>query len=166
MNRMEEYEAMLSQLEQIPQSDPVARAVARRARNKNRIVRPILSAAAVFCLFVGMINLSPTVSAACREIPLLKELVELLTFNPSLRIAIENDYVQMVTQEQTKDGIAGRVEYLIVDQKQVNIFYTLTSEDYDCLDATPEVRGADGEAPQVVASYGGLPEEADRTIWS
>jgi len=161
MNRMEEYEAMLAQLEQVPQSDPVAKAMARRARNRNRVMRPLLTAAAVFCVFVGMINLSPSVSAACREIPLLKELVELLTFNPSLRIAIENDYVQMVAQEQTKDGITGRVEYLIVDQKQVNIFFTLTSESYECLDATPEVRGEDGEPPQVVASYGGLPEEAD-----
>jgi len=160
MNRMEEYEALLAQLETVPISDPVSKAKKRQKRT-NRVRRSMVSVAAALCVFVGMINVSPAVSAACREIPFLKEVVELLTFNPSLRIAIENDYVQMVGQEQTKDDVTGRVEYLIVDQKQVNVFFTLTSEVYDCLDATPEIIGADGEHFQVAMSYGGLPDEGE-----
>ena len=160
MNRMEEYEALLAQLETVPISDPVSKAKKRQKRT-NRVRRSMVSVAAALCVFVGMINVSPAVSAACREIPFLKEVVELLTFNPSLRIAIENDYVQMVGLEQTKDDVTGRVEYLIVDQKQVNVFFTLTSEVYDCLDATPEIIGADGEHFQVAMSYGGLPDEGE-----
>lgn len=160
MNRMEEYETMLAQLETVPESDPVPKAKKRLTRN-NRVRRSLVSIAAVFCVFVGMINVSPTVSAACREIPFLKELVELLTFNPSLRIAIENDYVQMVGQEQTKDDVTARVEYLIVDQKQVNIFFTLDSEVYEYLDATPEIRDANGDHFQTAMSYGGLPDEGE-----
>lgn len=160
MNRMKEYEAMLAWLENVPASDPVAKAKKRKHR-EDRVRRSLTGVIAALCVFVGMINVSPTVSAACREIPLLKELVELLTFNPSLRIAIENDYVQMVAQEQTKDDITARVEYLIVDQKQVNVFYTLTSQKDTCLEAFPEVLGAGGEHLQVATSYGGAPEEED-----
>ena len=160
MNRAEEYEAMLAQLETVPESDPVAKARKRRDRN-TRVRRSLASVAAVFCVFVGMINVSPTVSAACREIPFLKELVELLTFNPSLRIAIENDYVQMVDQEQTKDGVTARVEYLIVDQKQVNIFFTLSSEVYTALDATPDIKDVSGERLRAAVSYGGMVDEQD-----
>ena len=160
MNRMEEYEAMVTQLETVPISDPVAKAK-KRWRRSRAVRRSVAGLAAAFGVFVGMINLSPAVSAACRELPFLKEVVALLTFNPSLRMAIEHDYVQMVGQEQTKDAVTGRVEYLIVDQKQVNVFFTLTSETYDWLDATPEITGMNGEHFQTAMSYGGLPEEAD-----
>ena len=160
MNRMEEYEAMLARMEDVPASDPVGKARAR-LRRRRRVLRPLAGMAAVFAVFVGMINLSPTALAACREIPLLKELAEALTFNPSLRIAIEHDYVQMVGQEQSKDGVTARIEYLIVDQKQVNVFYTLNSEDYTALDAVPELRDADGEHLPACISGGGIYENGE-----
>ena len=72
MNRMEEYEALLAQLETVPISDPVSKAKKRQKRT-NRVRRSMVSVAAAFCVFVGMINVSPAVSAACREIPFLKE---------------------------------------------------------------------------------------------
>lgn len=160
MNRMEEYESMLAGLASVPDSDPVGKAKKRWAK-VTRLRRSLAGLAAAFCVFVGIVNVSPSVSAACREIPFLKELVELLTFNPSLRIAIEHDYVQMVGQEQTKDDVKVRVEYLIVDQKQVNVFFTLTSEVYEYLDFSPELRDADGERIGSSISYGGTPEEED-----
>lgn len=160
MNRMEEYEAMLARMESIPDSDPVGKARAR-LRRRRWALRPLVGIAAVFWIFVGMINLSPTALAACREIPLLKELAEALTFNPSLRLAVENDYVQMVGLEQSKDGVTARVEYLIVDQKQVNVFYTLNSEDYTALDAAPELRDADGEHLPACISGGGIYENGE-----
>lgn len=160
MNRMEEYEALMQELDCVPQSDPVRKAV-RRQHRRSRVCRGMASLAVALGIFGGMINLSATVSAACRELPLLKELVEALTFNPSLRLAIEHEYIQMVGQEQTVDGIVGRVEYLIVDQKQVNIFYTLTAQDGTLLDATPEILGSDGTRLRAgIMSYG-LPQEAD-----
>jgi len=158
MNRMEEFEMLQSSLEQIPQWDPVENA-RKRSRKEHRVWRPLVTVAAVLCLFVTLINVSPTASAMCREIPFLKEVVEMLTFNPSLRIAIEHDYVQMVGEEQSKDGVTARVEYLIVDQKQVNVFFTLKSDQCAYLDASPDVFGADGEPLQVGMTYGGIPEE-------
>ena len=160
MNRMEEYEKLLSQLETVPVSDPVGKAEIRRTRME-RIRRSLVSAAAVFLVFVSMINLSPRAIAVCKDIPVLKELVELLTFNPSLRIAVENDYVQFVGQEQEKDGVEARIAYLIVDQKQVNIFFTLTSSRYEALDARPSVLDSNGEHFRVAMTYGGMVEDQD-----
>lgn len=160
MNRLEEYASLLAQMEAVPVSDPVGNAV-RRQRRRSRFYRSMCSLAAVLCVFVGLINLSPAVSAACRELPLLKELVEALTFNPSLRLAVENEYIQMVGQEQSIDGVTGRVEYLIVDQKQINLFYTLTAQDGQLLDATPELLDLDGNRIKAgIMSYG-APGEAD-----
>lgn len=160
MNRMEEYDALLAELETVPDSDPVGKA-RRRVRRRSAVRRSATGLAAVLLAFVGLINVSPAVSAACQELPLIRELVELLTFNPSLRLAVENDYIQMVGQEQNRDGITARVEYLIVDQKQVNIFYTLTSEDGSALDATPEVRDETGEHLAATLISGGIPEQED-----
>ena len=160
MNRMEEYEAMMARMETVPASDPVGKARAR-LRRRQWALRPLAAVAAAFGIFVGLLNLSPTVSAACRTLPLLRELVELLTFNPSLRIAIEHDYVQMVGMEQTKDGVEARVEYLIVDQKQVNIFYTLSSQTGGALDATPELCYEDGTYVSACVSGGGLYENGE-----
>lgn len=160
MNRMEEYEAMMARMETVPASDPVGKARAR-LRRRRWALRPLAAAAAAFGIFVGLLNLSPTVSAACRTLPLLRELVELLTFNPSLRIAIEHDYVQMVGMEQTKDGVKARVEYLIVDQKQVNIFYTLSSQTGGALDATPELFYEDGTHVSACVSSGGIYEDGE-----
>lgn len=159
MNRMEEYASLLAQMEVVPASEPVGKAL-RRNRRRHHVQRALSGVAAMLCVFIGIINLSPAVSAGCRELPLLKELVEVLTFNPSLRLAIENEYIQMVGQEQSRDGVTGRVEYLIVDQKQINIFYTLTAQDGQLLDATPELLDRDGNRVKAgIMSYGAPKEE-------
>lgn len=82
MNRMEEYEALLQKLETIPESTAscVSRAKARRSRRRI-LLQPLAGMAAVLCLFIGLINLSPTVAAACHQIPLLHKLTEALTFS-------------------------------------------------------------------------------------
>ncbi len=158
MNRMEEYQEMLKQMEQVPDSNCVEKAFRRRNRKK-AVARTMGSLAAVLCLFVGSINLSPSVAAACKEIPFLAELTQLLTFNPSLQEAVENDYIQLVGQEQTKDGITARIEHLIVDQKQVTVFYRLHSDVYHAMDATPDVKNVDGTDLRASISAGGLYEK-------
>lgn len=146
MNRMEEYQNLLAAMEQIPPETAgcVERARSRRSR-KRLLWRPLASAAAVFAVFVGLVNLSPTVAAACREIPLLEKLTEAVVFSPSLQKAVENDYVQPIGLEETKNSITVRVEHVIVDQKQVNIFYTVASERYDFLTVSADVWKADAD---------------------
>lgn len=156
MNRMEEYEALLQKLETIPESTVscVSRAKARRSRRRI-LLQPLAGMAAVLCLFIGLINLSPTVAAACHQIPLLHKLTEALTFSPSLQKAVENDYIQPMGLEQTNDQITVRVEHVIVDQKQVNIFYSVSSDKYDDMTAEAEILDAQtGDHPHGGISFG------------
>jgi len=160
MNRMEEYKRVLEDLERVPESDPVGNA-RRRHRKVRSLYRPLVAAAAVFLVFFGMINLSPTVSATFQNVPVLKELVQILTFNPSLRLAVEHDYVQIMDLQQQDQDITARIEYLIVDQKQINIFFRLSSDTHESLSATPEILTADGHYLLAGVSYGGVFEEQD-----
>ena len=155
MNRMEEYEAMLKELEPVPPSDCVAKAIRRKSR-RGAAVKSLTTLAAVFCLFVGVINLSPKAAAACANIPILRELTDLLVFRPSIRMAVEHDYLQIMDQKQTKEDITASVEYLVVDQKQVNLYYRLRSDRYEALSANPKVRDMDGERVRASISHGGL----------
>ena len=139
MNRNEEYRALLQELETTPPAldTAVERALKRhRAARKRRLWGiPAGSLAACFLLFVGLVNAFPTFAAACEDVPVLGALAEAVRFSPSLSAAVEHDYVQPVGQSQTKNGITATVESIIVDQKQVNIFFTLEGEGYKTLSA-------------------------------
>lgn len=134
MTRMEEYQALRAELETAPDAmETVAeRALAREktCRKKRRIWGvPVGSLAACFALFLLLVNCFPTFASACEGLPVLRELVEALRLDKSLRLAVENEYVQPLGLSQTANGITARMEYLIVDQKSVNLFFSFHSED-------------------------------------
>ena len=137
MNRNAEYEALLTELEPTPPAlkYTVQRALARkRALRKKRLFGvPLGSLAACFLAFVLLVNLFPPFAYACGRVPLLRELAKAVAWSPSLSAAVENEYVQPIGQSQTKNGITATIHYLIVDQKQVNIFFTLEGEGYEVL---------------------------------
>ena len=82
-----------------------------------------------------LVNLFPPFARACGNVPLLRALAQAVAWSPSLSAAVENDYVQPMGQSQTVNGITATVEYVIVDQKQVHIFFTLKGEGYESLSA-------------------------------
>ena len=126
MNRMVEYQALLHELEQpVPQLEhTLNRAKARHRRRA--VLKPLAGLATAAAVFVLLVNCCAPVAYACAPVPILRELAELLRFDHSLSAALQHDYGQMIGQEQTENGITARVEYLIVDQKQVNVFYSVT----------------------------------------
>lgn len=136
MNRNDEYRALLAELESPPAAleTTVERVLKReKAKKRRRIFGvPAASLAACFLGFVLLVNVFPPFAKACGEIPILRDLAKAVTWSPSLTAAVENDYVQPIGKSQTVNGITATVEYLIVDQKQVNIFFTLRG-DYDNL---------------------------------
>lgn len=67
--------------------------------------------------------------------PVLRELAKAVAWSPSLSAAVENAYVQPIEQSKTVNGITATVHYVIVDQKQVNLFFTLEGEGYESLSA-------------------------------
>lgn len=140
MNRNAEYRALLEELEPTPPAlaYTVERAAAREAARRKRRRRlgvPLGSLAGCFAAFVLLVNLVPSFAAACGQVPLLGALAEAVRFSPSLSAAVENDYVQPVGRSQTQNGITATVDSIIVDQKQVHIFFTLEGEGYESLSA-------------------------------
>ena len=148
MNRQDELLELLKELEVSPEAleGTLARAGRRRA-GKRRLLGSFAAVAALFVLFVGLVNFSTPVAYACSKIPILKELAEVVTFSRSLSDALEHEYVQPMNLYKEDGGVTAAVEYLIVDQKQVNVFFRLDSEYYKALSTDPEVLMAGGDAP-------------------
>ena len=148
MNRNKEYQDLLAELEATP---PQLNYTAEKALNRQKALQrkkrvfgiPAGSLAACFTVFVLLVNLFPTFAYACGGVPLLRELAKAVALRPSLAAAVDNEYVQPMGQSQTVNGITATIQYVIVDQKQLNIFFTLEGKDYDNLSAelpdfTPE----------------------------
>ena len=140
MNRNEEYIALLAELEQVPKQidNTVEQAMQRLITSQKKRrgwVISCASLAACFACFVLLVNLSVPFARACGSIPVLRELAKAVSWSPSLSAAVENEYVQPIGQSQTENGITATIEYVIVDQKQLNIFFTLNGGGYDNLNA-------------------------------
>ena len=133
MDRMEEYKALRDAPEELPPAleGAVARARARARRRRlwRRISAPAGSVAAVFAAFVLLVNLSTPFALACGKVPVLKELAAAVAFSPSLKAAVENDYVQYIGQSATDNGITVHLEYLMADQGGLMLFLSVRSEE-------------------------------------
>lgn len=145
MNRREEYVKLLRELEQpAPALDDTVQRAAAKRKKRNWVVKPLTSFAILCLTFVLAVNLSAPIADACSRIPFLKDLAKAVTFSNSLTDAVDNEYVQPINLKESKNGIAVSVDYLIVDQKQVNIFFRIDSENYSHLAIDPEITKADG----------------------
>ena len=143
MNRTQEFDAMMEELNRpVPGLEAtVDRAFRKRQRvTAGWVLRPAATLAACLAIFVLLVNFSAPVAYACSQIPVLRDLAAAVTFSPSLSDAVENEYVQSLNLAKTEKEITAEIAYLIVDQKQVNIFYRLDSDEHDQLLATPVVR--------------------------
>ena len=149
MNRKEEYESLLAELDNTPPAleYAVTRAKTRVKKSKYKLrllTIPISSVAVFLIIFIIIVFVYATFAMACGRIPLLRKLAAAVTFSPSLSAAVENEYAQPIDLEQSENGITMRVEYVIVDQKQLNIFYSLHAQSDAHMDVTPFISNPDG----------------------
>ena len=145
MNRREEYQELLQELEKpVPNLENTLDRARKRMMRRKRIIRPIVSVATAFVLFVVLVNFCTPVAYACSKVPFLRDLAEAVTFSRSLSDAVDNEYVQPLYLAQTDGEVSASVEYLIVDQKQVNVFFRLYSDTFTNLAVDPVVQAADG----------------------
>ena len=164
MNRNEEFAEFMRELDgNVPElTESLQKGMQRKVR-KQFLYQPLLCLAAVFVLFVLSVNLFAPVAYACSKVPVLKELAKAVTFSKSLSDAVENEYVQEMNLKQTKGDITAEIAYLIVDQKQVNVFYRFESEKYEKLNAHCEALHGNGEKmsgySMVMGEYGVSNEE-------
>lgn len=144
MNRNREYESLLAELADTP---PELGFTVEKALERENASRkkwgiwgiPVGSFAACFAGFVLLVNLFPPFAAACGNIPFLRELAEAVSWSPSLSAAVEHEYAQEIGQSQTENGVTATVECVIVDRKQVSIFYTLDSDVIERMEADYDI---------------------------
>lgn len=161
MDRMEEYRALLAGLEPAPAAleGSVQRALARRRRER-RARRAWISsfggAAAVFALFVLLVNVSAPFAAACEGIPILKELAAAVSFSPTLSSAVDHGYVQHIGEAQTDNGITVELDYMMLDGGQAVFFGRVSGpEGVERCQVRPEIRARDGSGLDGVALMSG-----------
>lgn len=145
MNRNKEFFELLNDLEKnAPDLSPSVRKAKERRSRAVFFYRPLAGLAACFALFVLLVNVSAPVAKACANVPIVRQLAEAVTFSRSLSDAVENDFVQQVDMVQEDGGVTAKIEYFIVDAKQVNIFYRLESEEYKAMYTMPKALHKDG----------------------
>ncbi len=150
MNRNEEYFALLAQLER--EAPASLEDCGERARKKARSRRgwrvSLASLGGIAAAFVLMVNLSIPFAMACARIPGLRELTAAVAFAPSLKAAVQNDFLQYIGQEQSNGELTMKLDYLIFDRAQLHFFYSVNGGDYDSFHVLPTITGPDGEELQ------------------
>ena len=160
MDRMDEYRALCTQLEETPPAleYTLTRAKARRRRRKfGRFLGiPAASLAGVFTAFVLLVNFSIPVALACSHVPALLPLLQAVAFSPSLKAAIEHNYAQYIGQSQTVDGITLNLSYLILDDAQLTLLVEVNGP-YDTYHTYAEFQTLDGEKLPLSTLSGDFP---------
>ena len=147
MNRVQEHYALLQELNYIPPAlegafERAQSRLKRRNAIRNRFIVPIGAITSIFIIFVAMVNISPTVASAMERIPGLRQLAAAVSFSPTLQMAVEHDYVQRMGLTQTINDITMSIEHVMVDQRQLHIFYTLDSPIYFNMHFSVTLQGA------------------------
>ena len=167
MDRKQEYDALTQELRQTPPAldGTLDRALERR-RTRRRRLWPLRSlAAAAAAVFVLLVNVSTPFAQACAHIPVLSWLAQAVCFSHSLSSAVEHDWVQKVDQTQSDSGYTLTLEDLIVDQKQIHLFYTLAWEDPSCEYAMVYVDGGRlSPRPSVLSDSVQGPQDAGHIV--
>lgn len=127
MNRRQEYDDLLRELERPAALDAVERA-RKRLRRRRMWTRPALGFAAAAMTFVLLVNFCAPVAQACAEIPVLKELAQLVSFSSSLTDQLNHGGAQKIDQTQEENGASVYVDSLIVDQKRMTVFYRIDTD--------------------------------------
>lgn len=133
MNRMNEFFDLQRELDREPEAlrETTERCRERICRGKrSRFWKiPASAVAAALACFMILTNTSIAFARSVGGIPLLSDLAKAVTYEPGLRAAIDNQYVQPVALSQTKNGVTLSVPYLIADKSQLVLFYSLKSAD-------------------------------------
>lgn len=132
MNRKMEYNELISE-QSIPEGleGTLFRAQKRKRKRRRKMAGAGLAAAAALVLaFAAAVNTSPGLAYAMGRVPLLSDLARAVCLGPGQKAALENEYVQPVNISQVSDGFTIQIDYLIVDSKQVNIYYNVSHPGY------------------------------------
>ncbi len=128
MNRNNELEELKRELEDTPfeLEYSVSKAISRVKKQKHQQLfwkTPAIILCSVLIIFIATVNLFPKVALAMSNVPLLKYLIMTVAFDPSLKLAVEHDYYQVLGESQTQGDVSATVDYMIVDAGRISLFF-------------------------------------------
>lgn len=132
----------------------------KRSKQKVFFKRVLQTCTCVFALIFVLTNTSPTYIQATKDIPLLNKLNELFSLNKNMLVAIENDYIQELDIVKEEYGIKVDVDYMVMDEKSIYIFYTVT-KDGERLRYTPDEYQSKIEIPVEDGSFSSSLDETE-----
>lgn len=112
----------------VPDSLNISIEKGRRKSIKNRRIKskmPITGAVAVFLTFIILINTSVAVAEAVDNIPVLKNIADMLRVNEGIKFAMEEGYIQEVNKSMEKGGVKITITRIIGDCTKLIIGYTI-----------------------------------------
>lgn len=135
MNRQREFDDLIHDIQSTAPKGldtSVKRAVAR-AKKRRRIVNMVrIPAAALLTLalcFTVLVNTSATFARAVGRMPTLHKLALLAAHDPSLKAAVENEYVQPINETIVMDGLGISLYYVIADEQSLTAFFSIDQID-------------------------------------
>lgn len=171
MTRREEFDALALETRQTPPglADSVRRAV-RRARLRRFVMKPLAAAACFAVSFAALVNVSLPFALAAHDVPVVRELVEMLAVSPSLKEALDHDFVQYLGYTAKDNGITFTLEYMIADQTNLTVFYRLNGTEkytegkqpYDVLDLSFDLTDENGGELEYASVWNHPDEEGGR----
>jgi hypothetical protein len=128
MNRNHEFEELKRDLEDTPfeLEYSISKAISRVKKQKRYRLfwkTPAITLCSVLIIFIFTVNLFPKVALAMSNVPLLKYLIMAVAFDPSLKLAVEHDYYQVLGESQTQGDVSATVDYMIVDAGRISFFF-------------------------------------------
>ncbi len=158
MKRDQEWNTLLQQAENVPDGLEacIQQAVERgqRSERRKKFWKPVTAVLGTAAAFVLLVNCSVDFALAASRVPIVRELVEAVVLDPSLKAAIAHEYVQLVGETYTKDGVTLKIEYLVADIKNLTVFYRVYDEKGRDIALDPELKNETGEGIASGASFG------------
>lgn len=88
-----------------------------------------IAAAILIIGFLTSIRVSPAFANYVSSIPGMEKLVELISDNKGLMLAVENEYIQEINAAQETNGLRVTLDSVIADEKGMVIFQTIEAKE-------------------------------------
>lgn len=99
--------------------------VTRRHKIRMRWIMSSISVAVFVLLFTGCIRVSPAFASFVKQIPGMESIVNIISQDKGLMMAIDQSLLQKVGITDEHDGISVTVEGVITDESRMVIFYKI-----------------------------------------
>ncbi|MGM7684242.1 DUF4179 domain-containing protein [Cytobacillus sp. Hm23] len=120
---------------------------ATKSRRINRRMRlTFISACILILSFVTTVRVSPAFANYMSTIPGLAKIIELIQFDQSLQVAVENEFIQHIGASKEQNGVTFTIDSVIVDESKMVMFYTMENvDDYNYLHPLPDLLTSEGK---------------------